>query len=207
MCFMSFRTLISLKLASLALLIGLFTALPSAEALMLKDFRQKPFNILGQRGVTYKPNNAQTNQSGHNNSQQFLTLNGLNGFIAANLFGNLNNQFLVQQLAQQALNSSKKASNVRLQLRQITILGQGTYPVPSGLSQQTQYQHVRAEFTALDKATNQPLKGKEAGRSLEVLVIRLNPGAANEDIITTYAMDGAISQPQLNDFVALLASQ
>jgi hypothetical protein len=169
----------------------------SGHALNWNSLKQKPFNILGQQGATYKQKHS---------SQAFVTLNNMNGFVANTMFGNLKNQLIVQQLAQQALNNSKKAKNIRLQLNGITTLGEGAYATPNNIGTRPKYEHVRASFTALDKTTNKPLKGKDAGRSLEVLAVRLNPGASSENIVTTYNMDGSINKNELNSFISNLAS-
>ncbi len=177
-------------------------ALPAFAGLTMAQLKAKPFNILGQHGAIYKP------RSKSYGGQQFLAIKKMASFLAGNLFGNLDNQIIVQQLAQQGLNASKNGSHIRLQLNGISTLGEGAYPVPKGLSptQSAQYQHIRATFTAYDKATGQPVKGKDASRTMEVMAVRLTPNKGSEDIMTVFNLGGAVQKAHANQFLALMAA-
>ncbi|MFN8615104.1 MAG: hypothetical protein U0003_04245 [Vampirovibrionales bacterium] len=196
---------------SLILAIGLIWVIGQASVWAgITSYKAKPFNIVGQSGAIYKSKQYE---------QEFLTLKQMHPFLAGHLFGNLNNKVLVQQLSQQVLGASKKGKNIRLSLRQIDVIGQGSMNVPTKLTGDTTnkaatsaaaYQHVRAHFQAYDKQTGNILKGKDASRSMDLMVIRLTPEALTkqgklENVLTVYNMDQPLSAPLTQQFINHIA--
>lgn len=174
------------------------------------SYKAKPFNIVGQTGAIYKSKQYE---------QEFLTLKQMQPFLAGHLFGNLNNKVLVQQLSQQVLGASKKNKNIRLSLRQIDVVAQGNMNVPTKLTGDLTnkaattpavYQHVRAHFQAYDKVSGNQLKGRDANRSMDLMVIRLTPAELTkqgkmENILTVYNMDHALNAALTQQFMAHIA--
>jgi len=174
------------------------------------SYKAKPFNIVGQTGAIYKSKQYE---------QEFLTLKQMQPFLAGHLFGNLNNKVLVQQLSQQVLGASKKNKNIRLSLRQIDVVAQGNMNVPTKLTGDASnkaattpaaYQHVRAHFQAYDKVSGNQLKGRDANRSMDLMVIRLTPAELTkqgkmENILTVYNMDHALNAALTQQFMAHIA--
>ena len=195
----------SLLALTLTLLLGSMAAWAGVAS-----YKAKPFNIVGQTGAIYKSKQYE---------QEFLTLKQMQPFLAGHLFGNLNNKVLVQQLSQQVLGASKKNKTIRLSLRQIDVVAQGTMSVPTKLTGDntsktpttpTAYQHVRAHFQAYDKVSGNALKGKEANRSMDLMVIRLTPAELTkqgklENILTVYNMDKALSPALTQQFMSHIA--
>lgn len=174
------------------------------------SYKAKPFNIVGQTGAIYKSKQYE---------QEFLTLKQMQPFLAGHLFGNLNNKVLVQQLSQQVLGASKTKKNIRLSLRQIDVIAQGTMNVPTkltgdvankALTTPAAYQHVRAHFQAYDKVSGNALKGSASNRSMDLMVIRLTPAELTkqgkmENILTIYNMDHSLSPALTQQFMAHIA--